>query len=127
MVEVPLEPAELLDRTRFLRSSRVLSDEAEAAVQEVLARLADTSFKRGQPVKPFFDDAADNDYSAKLFGHVTIPQFRQTLSTKLCWRVAEAEAVLLVEKFRNEDKPEFVNYISFSNTVDPPERYTTAA
>lgn len=126
-MDVLPEPAELLDRTRFLRSSRVLPDDQEAAVQAVLARLSETSFKRGQPVKPFFDDAAANDHSAKLFGHVTIPQFRQTLSTKLCWRVAEGESVLLVEKFKNEDKPEFVNYVSFSNTVDPPERYATAA
>lgn len=25
----------------------------------------------------FFDDAARDDHSAKLFGHVTLPQFRQ--------------------------------------------------
>lgn len=71
----------------------------------------------------FFDDAARDDHSAKLFGHVTGPQFRQVLTTKLDWVVATEESALLIEKFKNEDKPEFVNYIAFANTVDPPERY----
>lgn len=59
----------------------------------------------------------------RLVGHVTIPQFRQTMSTKLDWVVSEAEVALLVTKFRHEDKPEFVNYVAFSNMVDPAERY----
>lgn len=126
-MDVPTEPSELLDRTRFLKSSRVLPDDQEAKVQATIARLSEIAFKRGQPIKAFFDDAAHNDHSAKLFGHVTIPQFRQTMSTKLDWRVSEEESKLLVEKFKNEDKPEFVNYICFSNVVDPPERYAVPA
>ncbi|GFR51960.1 hypothetical protein Agub_g14483 [Astrephomene gubernaculifera] len=123
LVDVPPEPAELLDKTRYLRSSRVLPADQEEAVGALLERLGDTCLKRGQPVKAFFDDAAADDHSAKLFGHVTVPQFRQVLTTKLDWVVSDSEMALLVAKFRHDDKPEFVNYIAFSNTVDPPERY----
>jgi hypothetical protein len=42
-------------------------------------------------VKPFFDDAAKDDHSAKMHGHVTIPQFRQCLSTKLELAISEEE------------------------------------
>lgn len=123
LVEVPPEPSELLDKTRYEKSSRLLPDELEAAYSSIIQKLSDKCFKRGQPVKAFFDDAAMDDHSAKLFGHVTIPQFRQVMSTKLDWTVSDLEFKLIVEKFRNEDKPEFVNYIAFSNTVDPPSRY----
>lgn len=30
---------------------------------------------------------------------------------------------VIVKKFNNEEKPEFVNYIAFSNTIDPPGKY----
>jgi hypothetical protein len=43
--------------------------------------------KRGLLVKPFFDDAAKDDHSAKLFGHVTVSQFRQCINVKLGLRV----------------------------------------
>ncbi len=43
--------------------------------------------KRGLLVKPFFDDAARDDHSTKLFGHVTCSQFRQCISVKLGLRV----------------------------------------
>ena len=94
-----------------------------AVVQAVLQRLTDIVAKRGTPVKPFFDDAAADDHSVKMYGHVTIPQFRQCLSTKLQLHITEAEAKVIVKKFGNEDKPEFVNYIAFSNTIDPPKKY----
>ncbi|KXZ44132.1 hypothetical protein GPECTOR_73g653 [Gonium pectorale] len=123
LVDVPPEPSDLLDKERYLRSSRQLPGEQELAVTALLERLSETSLKRGQPVKAFFDDAAQDDHSAKLFGHVTVPQFRQVLTTKLDWVVSDPEVALLVAKFRHEDKPEFVNYIAFSCTVDPPERY----
>ncbi len=61
--------------------------------------------------------------SAKLYGHVTIPQFRQCLSTKLQLQITEGEAQVIVKKFSNEDKPELINYIAFSATVDPPQKY----
>jgi hypothetical protein len=35
--------------------------------------------------------------------------------------VTEQEAKIIVLKFANEDKPEMVNYFSFSNTIDPYE------
>ncbi|GLI60898.1 hypothetical protein VaNZ11_003129 [Volvox africanus] len=124
LVDVPSEPSALLDKTRYLKSSRILPDpQDETTVIALLERLSETTLKRGQPVKAFFDDAAQDDHSAKLFGHVTVPQFRQVLTTKLDWVISDPEVALLVAKFRHEDKPEFVNYIAFSCTVDPPERY----
>ncbi len=77
LAEVAPEPIELLDKTRYDRSSRTLGDQDEALLQAVMQRLSDIVAKRGTPVKPFFDDAAADDHSAKLYGHVTIPQFRQ--------------------------------------------------
>mmetsp|Transcript_34539 Transcript_34539/g.87319 ORF Transcript_34539/g.87319 Transcript_34539/m.87319 type:complete len:240 (-) Transcript_34539:392-1111(-) len=123
LVDVAPEPMELLDKTRYDRSSRLLPDHDEALLQAVIQRLTDIVAKRGTPVKPFFDDAAADDHSAKLYGHVTIPQFRQCLSTKLELQITEAEAKVIVRKFANEDKPEFINYIAFSNTIDPPSKY----
>ena len=117
-VFVPEEPSDLLDKTRYMKSSKVLPSEQEESLEGVIQRLRDIVTRRGTPVKPFFDDAALNDHSAKLFGHVTITQFRQCLSTKLELFVSEVEARLLVAKFANEEKPELVNYIAFSNTID---------
>ncbi len=105
-----------------------------AATLHVITRQLTTPFPCPPPPSPpppssplapqaFFDDAARDDHSAKLFGHVTGPQFRQVLTTKLDWVVANEESALLIEKFKHEDKPEFINYIAFANTVDPPERY----
>lgn len=91
LAEVAPEPAELLDKTRYDRSSKVLPEHEEALLQAVMQRLTDIVAKRGTPVKPFFDDAAADDHSAKLYGHVTIPQFRQCLSTKLELQITEAE------------------------------------
>jgi hypothetical protein len=34
-------------------------------------------------IKPFFDDAAQDDHSTKLYGHVTHTQFKQCLSVKV--------------------------------------------
>ncbi|MEW5298969.1 MAG: hypothetical protein WDW38_004881 [Sanguina aurantia] len=123
LTEVPREPVELLDKTRYFKASRVLAGVGENIAIDVIARLADIIARRGTPVKPFFDDAASNDHSAKMYGHVTVPQFRQCLGTKLDLLVTEKEVMLLVGKFCHEDKPEFVNYISFSNTIDPPEKW----
>jgi hypothetical protein len=53
---------------------------------------------------------------------ITTPSCPQVLTTKLDWVVSDPEAKLLVAKFVHEDKPEFVNYTAFANTVDPPER-----
>ncbi|GFH32830.1 uncharacterized protein HaLaN_32117, partial [Haematococcus lacustris] len=100
--------------------SKPLPEHEEALLQSVMMRLTDIVAKRGTPVKPFFDDAAADDHSAKLFGHVTIPQFRQCLSTKLQLETSEEEIRVIVRKFSHEDKPELVNYIAWSNTVDPP-------
>jgi hypothetical protein len=121
LADVRAEPSELLDKTRYEKSSKIIPEEQEAVFQAVIQRLKDIISKRGTPVKPFFDDAAHDDHSSKMFGHVTIPQFRQVLSTKLDLLVTEQEAKIIVLKFANEDKPEMVNYFSFSNTIDPYE------
>jgi hypothetical protein len=44
---------------------------------------ADICGKRGIMIKPFFDDAAQDDHSTKLYGHVTHTQFKQCLSVKV--------------------------------------------
>jgi len=59
-------------------------------------------------VKPFFDDAAQDDHSTKLYGHVTMTQFRQCISTKLQLHLTDHEAAVVINKFSHEDKPELV-------------------
>ena len=76
LAEVAPEPSSLLDKTRYEKSSRELSPEQEAVLAQAIERMAGITARRGTPVKPFFDDAAADDHSAKLFGHVTVPQFR---------------------------------------------------
>lgn len=39
-------------------------------------------------IKSFFDDAAMDDHSAKLYGHVTHTQFKQCLSVKVSLQCA---------------------------------------
>lgn len=79
LADVPPEPVGLLDRTRYERSSRALSEEQEMLLATAIQRMAEITARRGTPVKPFFDDAAADDHSAKMVGHVTIPQFRCAL------------------------------------------------
>ncbi|KIY94280.1 hypothetical protein MNEG_13681 [Monoraphidium neglectum] len=125
--DVPAEPSELLDRNRYQRSSRRalaaclvdIGEAKEARLGEVMARISNTCDKRGILLKPFFDDAAADDHSAKLYGHVTAPQFKQVLNVKVGIRVSDSEAQLLAEKFHHEDLTELVNYIAFSAMVDP--------
>jgi hypothetical protein len=123
LIEVPREPLELLDKTRYMKSSRVLDSDREEAIQAIIAKLSDVVAKRGTPVKPFFDDAANDDHSAKLFGHVTRIQFKQCMNTKLELPITEEGSKLLCDKFANEDKLDLINYIAFSNTIDPIEKY----
>lgn len=92
LMDVAPEPMELLDKTRYDRSSKLLPEKDEELLEAVIQRLSDIVTKRGTPVKPFFDDAAADDHSAKLHGHVTIPQFRQCLNTKLQLQLTEPEA-----------------------------------
>lgn len=44
---------------------------------------------------------------------VTIPQFRQCVSTKLELQITEAEALVICKKYCHEDKQELINYIAF--------------
>ncbi len=65
------------------------------------------------------------DVFARAAGQGWLPHAvlrRRCLSTKLELQVTEQEAKVIVAKFANEDKPELINYIAFSNTVDPPNR-----
>jgi hypothetical protein len=55
----------------------------EARLAEVTAHIADVCAKRGIMIKTFFDDAARDDHSAKVHGHVTAPQFCASLKTKV--------------------------------------------
>ncbi|KAG1674131.1 hypothetical protein FOA52_015761 [Chlamydomonas sp. UWO 241] len=119
LADAPMEPWDLVDPTRYQFSSKVLSDEDEEMCAAALDRLKSIISRRGTPVKPFFDDAASDNNSSKLYGHVTLSQFRQCLSTKLDLEVTETEAKVFHKKFGHEDKPEFLNYVAFSNTIDP--------
>lgn len=119
LTDVPKEPSYLLDKTRYMKSSRDLGPEKEERVDSIVRDIADKVYKRGTPVKPFFDDSAEDDHSAKLFGHVTYTQFKQCINVKLGLEIAEKDMDLLIEKYKNEDKPEMVNYMAFANTVDP--------
>lgn len=76
LADAPMEPYELVDPTRYQFSSKVLSDEDEELCAAALDRLKSIISRRGTPVKPFFDDAASDNNSSKLYGHVTLSQFR---------------------------------------------------
>lgn len=71
--------------------------------------------------------SAFKDYSEsckKLVGHVTKSQFHQCLNVKLGFvDLNEKEINLLCKKFKNEDRDEMINYIAFSNTVDPSDPF----
>lgn len=120
MAVVEDEPHDLLDKTRYLRSSKSLDDE-DVRVNGVLSRIAEFCKRRGILVKPMFDDAASDNNSSKLVGHVTKHQFMQCLNVKLGLELLQAEAELVVKKHLHEDYLEMVNYIAFANTVDPPD------
>lgn len=75
--DVPREPEDLLDKERFRRSSRMLSMDEEARLDDIVARISNICERRGMLVKPFFDDSARNRNSSCLVGHVTIGQFKQ--------------------------------------------------
>lgn len=114
------EPLELLNKTRYLQSARSL-DHEDGQVNDLLFNIADVCKRKGILVKPMFDDAASDNNSSKLVGHVTKHQFLQCLNVKLGLELSEKEAQLVMCKFLHEDYPEMVNYIAFANTVDPPE------
>lgn len=118
LADVPPEPSELLDRTRYYKPSRVLSEEAEAEYSRIVEKLKSIIKKRGTPVKPFFDDASRDAGSTKVVGHVSRSQFRQVMGT-MDLILTEAEAKVLIDKYRHPGKEEYVNYVAFANTIDP--------
>jgi hypothetical protein len=74
---VPLEPTELLDKTRYQLCQHLLTDEKQARLQVVLAQIASTASKRGVLVKPFFDDPSRDCNSVRRINHITPQQFKQ--------------------------------------------------
>ena len=76
-LEIPLEPSELLDKTRYQTCRRTLKKHQEDRIAVVIDSLAKTASKRGINVKFFFDDAARNANSVRLTNHVTVQQFKQ--------------------------------------------------
>ena len=70
-------------------------------------------------VKPFFDDAAKNQNSSLRVGHVTVQQFKQVIITNLGLNELSTEELdVVIEKF-DDYNDKMVNYLAFSNTVDP--------
>jgi hypothetical protein len=77
LATVPMEPADLLDKTRYQTCRRTLSESDEARVALALAGIAQEAAKRGVLVKPAFDDASRDANSVRLINHVTSSQFKQ--------------------------------------------------
>jgi len=115
------EPAGLIDRERFQRSNRYLGEAKEAVVSAVLDRIRGMVAERGIFVKDFFRDPERNNNSIKHVNHVSVYQFKQELNVKLGFRLTAEEMEVLVEKYVNEDYDDMVNFLAFSNTVDPEE------
>jgi hypothetical protein len=95
LAEVPSEPSELLDKTRYVRSSRDLGAAKEAEVSDIIHKISSFCEKRGLVVKPYFDDAAQDDNSSKLYGHVTHTQFKQCLDVKLGLNISASQVTRL--------------------------------
>lgn len=77
LASVPLEPAGLLEKTRYQSCLATLADEQEEQLRAVIAAIASTAAKRGVLVKPFFDDASRDCNSVRRVNHVTPHQFKQ--------------------------------------------------
>lgn len=83
LASVASEP-DFLDRTRFVRSSRMLPEEVEILVARTVERLRAMVYKKRTPVQAFFDDAAREVQKTKglrVVGHVSRFQFRQVMTT----------------------------------------------
>jgi len=74
------------------------SHSLQERVAAVTQRVADICAKRGICLKPFFDDAARDDGSVKLFGHVTAAQFQRCMNIMVGIRISQEEAAVLVDK-----------------------------
>jgi hypothetical protein len=77
LLKIPLEPAELLDKTRYQVCKRLLSAEKEERIRLIVHDLSSKAAKRGILVKPFFEDASRDPNSVRLVNHVTPQQFKQ--------------------------------------------------
>eukprot|EP00899_Mesostigma_viride_P022881 jgi/Mesvir1/3778/Mv08225-RA.1 len=116
--DVPMRPDDLLEMDRFKRAGRYLGAEKEQRLESVMNRLRRDCRIRRILVKPFFDDAVNTKNAAKMVGHVTSLQFKQTLNGKIGLHVRDDECDLIIEKFDSKGTG-MVNYIAFSNAVDP--------
>jgi hypothetical protein len=52
------------------------------------------------------------------YGHVTVAQFQQVMNVKVGIPVSPAEAMLVAEKYDNDDYPEMLNYAAFGHVVN---------
>lgn len=120
-LEIAPEPTHLLDRTRYDVCSKVLDDEKEARLADLIEELRTQARTQRIQVKPFFDDACNDKNSPCLVGHVTWQQFKQVLETKLHFKMWEEDKELLVEKYLDDFYGDMVNYVAFAREVDPPE------
>ena len=125
--EVDNQTGTFIDQNRFRVSKKMLSEEKEVLLGDVINAFIDFCSKQRILVKPFFDDAARNQNSCLSVGHVTVNQFKQVLNTKLGLEkvhlpnmTMEEALALIIEKF-DDNSDGMVNYMAFSNTVDPAE------
>lgn len=125
--EVDNQTGTFIDQNRFRVSKKMLSEEKEVLLGDVINAFIDFCSKQRILVKPFFDDAARNQNSCLSVGHVTVNQFKQVLNTKLGLEkvhlpnmTMEEALALIIEKF-DDNSDGMVNDMAFSNTVDPAE------
>jgi len=119
LAEVPKNPSGLFDTHRFEQSLTALSAEEEEEVNLVLEELAFKVKVEGILVKSRFDDDCNSQNSPMRVGHVTAPQFKRILDSKLGFGkiLSYAGMDLLARKFTDETG--MVNYIAFGNLIDP--------
>ena len=109
----------LIDKTRFQVCKKELTAEQEAIYERAIQKLSQKCYTKRILVKPFFDDAAKNQNSSLRVGHVTVQQFKQVIITNLGLNELSTEELdVVIEKF-DDYNDKMVNYLAFSNTVDP--------
>ena len=96
---------------------KLLEDEEEYRLHDVLDSIEHRCKIKRILVKPFFDDASKNQNSAMRVNHVTPNQFKQALKNHIAPDCAADEVELIIAKFSDEGG--LVNYSAFASRVDP--------
>ncbi|DBA80843.1 hypothetical protein WJX77_010114 [Trebouxia sp. C0004] len=120
--EVPAEPSELLDKTRYDFSSKQLPEERETQLESIMNKLREECQIKGIMVKPFFDDAAHDKNSCHMVNHVTVSQFKQGLGVKMGFTsLSQTDIGVLIEKFLDDEYPpgDMINYVAFAHCLNP--------